>query len=87
MTDAADALSKGRLPPVLTQALGGVLVDHKAVKPEEDLLVSALTALHEALEGVDEVEEGILPRVGEKDVWPADEPRRCRILMGRYAGG
>ena len=40
------------------------------------------TTLHKAFESVEEVQEGVLPRVGKKDVRPTDEPRRCRILMG-----
>jgi hypothetical protein len=79
VADAADALGEGRLPPVLTQTLGVVLVNDKAVKPEEE---SVLPTLREAFEGVDEVQKGVLPRVGEKDVWPPDKPRRFRILMG-----
>ena len=57
-------MSQNDVPEVGLHRLGGVLVDADAVEPEVD---RPLPALGKGAEGLDHVEEAVLPGVRDKD--------------------
>ena len=77
MADALYTTAEGRTPPLLRQALRGVLINHEAVVPEIDFLGLSICI---GLERRKQVEEFVEPGMGEEDIGVAHQSA-CGVVL------